>query len=750
MSLIVPHPSEWEKLKKDLKAHEAKCNSIQSRITTEKNFQERTSKVLKWISPHDSHKSYKTIQERTKTDGQYRDRCQWVVDTTDFELWYSLKKTTVLWLNGNIGTGKTTSMARAIREIERSSMVEIEAKPFAKFFFEKARSSDSLLSVETCLGSLVRQLSWNHATSSIEPVAERKYNEFQDDLVDDSSLTTGDCLQLLKDLISDKEAYIMIDGIDECNDASTLLEMLKELIILPDECRFLHLMLGGRSSRLVGEYFENFFTITTTSANSLDDQYFFVDTEIDRMKKIKSGSLFVTSKENFPDRLGSILKTKAKGLFRWIEIKIEFFRKHTFRDTREIKEQLDQLETSTKDPELDDEYKKLLDLLSAGQRTRAMSMLKFIACSFWPLSAASLAEAITAHEFGKGNPVVTADDEVTADDVRRLLVGFISEVPTEDFYISKLKRASDDDVLELGHTSVLEYLIRNSTADDDFTELAQHSEAASLCFASISYRQRLDSALNSPSVLLSDDISFEDYRKNMSDLFYYSCENWPEHCRIAFAGNNSKPLIESTCEFILGDSYMTWNCAVRGIQRGIRRGIQREIRSRTQMELNKIWHDPQLRRPGFVIIVYSLTELLEFPKIQAIVNFADVNGIGRDLFTVATMFSERATMRRILQLLPGSVQWNGDYLPLYSVIYSPCPEAVAALLNSRQDAPLYTESINSALLDAYRFLKEIGCLPEERILLVEIIEHLLASGADTSRVNERHPRVIRVLLKTPP
>jgi hypothetical protein len=748
MAVLVPEKSEWEKLKDELKLYETRCNSIKSRIATVKDSQERDSKILKWISPHDIHKSYKSVQERTKMDKQYRNRCRWLIETSEFELWYSLQTTTVLWLNGTIGTGKTTLMVRAIREIERSSMVEIEAKPFAKFFFEKARSSsDSLLSIETCLRSLVRQLSWNHATSNIEPVSERKYNEFQDDHADDSSLTTGECLHLLIDLISEKDVYIMIDAIDECNDAEGLLETLKELMILLNERKkrrgYLHLMLCGRSYLPVSDYFEKCFTILATSADSLKDQYFFIDREIDRTKKIKSGSLFVTSGKNFPERLGRILKKKGKGIFRWIEIKIEYFRKHHFRDTREIEEQLDQLETSTKEPELYDEYKRLLNLLSARQRACATTMLKFVASSFWPLSAVSVAQAITAQGFG------TSNSDITAEDVRRLLVGFISEVPAQPqlpfsiinwfyenerllprFEIPRYTDDGDNFVLELGHASVLEYLVESMdkrTTADDFSTSAQHAEAALLCFASISNWHRLESTSNFPSILLSDGISIEGYRKGLSDLFYYSCKTWPQHCKRAFPGDNSTHVIEKTRDFILSDSYLTWNSAIRGIQR------RKWGSSQIANEQNSVWHDPKLRMPGFVIIINGLTELFKFLEIHDIVSLSDNNGIGQDLFTVAVQFSKPGVMGHILQLFPGPVRWNGEWRPLYLAATKLHIEAVRALLDSRQDSALDTKSITKALQEAILEMSIYLDEDEVGILLWPII-NLLASKGDTSKL----------------
>jgi hypothetical protein len=86
-------------------------------------------------------------------------------------------------------------------------------------------------------------------------------------------------------------------------------------------------------------------------------------------------------------------------------------------------------------------------------------MLKLIACSFYPLNVNDLAEAINVSEcIGDGYMV-------TADAVRRILVGFITETsssqPRISVYFSGTSRESAlcVPVVQLAHASVLEYLI---------------------------------------------------------------------------------------------------------------------------------------------------------------------------------------------------------------------------------------------------------------------------------------------------
>lgn len=389
------------------------------------------------------------------------------------------------------------------------------ALPVAKFFFRKASDTEktTALTVEECLRSLVRQLSWNHTTDEIESVVVAKFDTFQAQHTDDTVLTMGECQEILECLITRRETYIMIDGLDECRSPYELLTALQDLANTKKRLA-LHIIICGRSDLDVKERFPNCLSIATNSVDTKPDQAFYIDEEVEKICNERLASKFATSKKYFPNSLKKIWKAKGEGFFRWIEIQVQIFKVTRFATEDQVQSELDRLEelAGVGDNELDSEYARLLELLDKLNRDgpRAMKILKLLACSTDLLTLHDLSEAITASEL-RSTPI-------SADEVRQILVGFVHEEQHDGpglYCVSN--HFSKTPAVRIAHSSVLEYLMRNRA--DEFSVSQQNTEAALLCFSLI-------------ESLLPESKRGTTYAE-MSYFLAYSCLRWPVHCRRA-------------------------------------------------------------------------------------------------------------------------------------------------------------------------------------------------------------------------
>lgn len=694
--------------------------------------QERASTAMKWISSYDFLGPYEKVVERTKIKSVYKDRAQAVLKDSKFQSWNTPNESSVLWLRGTIGTGKSTLMARTVLEV--SSSDEIDADPHATpaiFFFDKTNGADKT-SVEVCFRSLTRQLSWDHGASAIKRAADTVHSKLKDMRPADS-LTTQECRILLEDLLRGKEAYIMIDAIDECAQPTILLE---NLVILFESIKgngSLHIMLCGRMRPFVTEHFEGCLVITTGFDTSSMDQDFYVETEIECRRALRRGSIFFSSEKNFPNRLKGLLKRKGEGLFRWIEIQIDVFTRKDFNRDSDVEKKLKRIDQLTLNAESDDvfskEYESLLNDLGENEDSQeiTLNMLRFIACSFWPLSATSLADAINASLQG------TDGDYLTANNVDRLLAGFVREGSTDTIY-QKFRHIHGNVGLQLAHTSVLEYLMDNQPIKAGFTAPAQHSEATRLCLAVISHCSQLD---RDTIKTLEQNPGCDIDRQSMSDIFYYACLEWPQHCKMALATGNNSNLTERVRHFLLSDSHAMWNHAVEGLLNS-----DRDPRYYPGAHIvNYVWQEPPRAKPGFVIAVCDMMELLDDPEMQLRTHLSDLNGAYDTLFSVSVACSKRETLKRLLEVYSEEVPRDDVLKDILNAVQRRQPEAVERLLEScrgrRRNDARYGQCITLALREALCSVNsehsralpnENGCTDYAPVL--DIIRHLLVHGAN--------------------
>lgn len=642
-STISSDTKEWKAQQDAMQSRRKICENVMDRIKATKDDQELNTKILTTISKYDFREAYQDVLTKTGVGKRYDDRCAWFINDERFNDWAAMGKDAILLLEGSKGTGKTIVMARAISEILHSDEVQFHDKKFAMFFFQKNEGDSSLLTAKGCLQNLVRQLSWDRTTASVEKTTEAMYERFMKQVRGDTIWAIEECLELLKELIPANETYIMIDGLDECKDSVELLQKLSDLTFYMQgtagDRQPLHMMLCGRQDLKISEYFTKCVSILTTPARTQDDQDHYVKTEIAYRRKLRSGSLFFKSLD-YTSRLERLLLKQGNGLFRWTEMLIDVFEKRRFENTDDIEDLFKELLQPADRKEMNDEYARLLNTLGQTNRRRAIKMLKLLACqgtvsslhqpeaNIGPLTLNNLVEAINASD--------AAGDysKRTAEEVSSILAGFVTVEFASEF-------------VRLTHASVFDFLTSDQAPDDDFSCEGLHSEAVRLCLSSISYQTR-------------------------SGFFMYSCTNWQYHCKKAIS-DSQKPAAQDLKKpvkaFWFGDHWRTWFATMKGIWTHEIRGI--ECPRRTM---------------GYLIAKYDLIELLdpgfddERPYFRELINLSDTT---EDSFTVLELAMHEnnvSTVQKLLQLFPGHVAAINMEECLFAACMTRVPEVVETFL----------------------------------------------------------------------
>ena len=312
-----------------------------------------------------------------------------------------------LWLDGNIGTGKTTVMAQII---QNALEYPVPNTRDAIFYFSKVFSDAANLTPIAFLRSLVRQLSWDPETRELSGPIQALHMDLKNARPDSGELEKQECMDVLVKIIQGRHCRIFIDALDECSDSDDLLVFLRNLHDKATETTSgtqLQLVISSRPYVNVQRHFKFLpgYHTATARLSIVDhqpdsDMKTFVMTELQNKRKDFVDRPLFTSPQ-LADRLINVLLERAGSMFRWVELQIELFTKKSQQSHESIEHRLDRLEklatlSSLSDLEkLMQAYQEVYDIeKDATSMLRAMLVYKLMLCAFAHLSIEDLVEAI--------------------------------------------------------------------------------------------------------------------------------------------------------------------------------------------------------------------------------------------------------------------------------------------------------------------------------------------------------------------
>ncbi|KAI9658092.1 MAG: hypothetical protein M1821_002752 [Bathelium mastoideum] len=522
-------------------------------------FRDQNATILRWLFAEDPQFAHKKILEKTKVHDRYKDAGQWVFGTDGYQDWNKTvqrddssnvyRTPMCLWLDGNIGTGKTTVMARII---QTAMEYPVANTTFAFFYFSKADSdADSLTSI-SCLRSLVRQLSWGPETRDLADPARAWYLKLKD-ARKESSLLEEECLQLLDELVRGRHCQIFIDALDECSESDKLLVALRRLHdrINKTSRTQLQLLISSRPYVNVEQHFRSLpeykaVTVRLPIAEHQpeSDMETFVVTEL---KKKQEDFAYLTLFQSLPliDRLIRLLLKGAGTMFRWVELQIELFTNRRLSSRESIREKLDRLEAWVTQSGLSDldklteAYQEVYDIpRDATSKWRATLVYNLLLCARDDLSMENIVEAVRS---------VTRPedaDEINPEKIREICSCFLT----------------GNDIVRFAHASAREFLERLKDKNSALVLASeqQHITATFLCLSTIKQnRSKLEARAES-------GIQFPTTRP-YNGFLWYSCFHWPFHCEnVSSLGRNSlhtqgfDSITKSMFDFITSLSFIGW------------------------------------------------------------------------------------------------------------------------------------------------------------------------------------------------
>jgi hypothetical protein len=205
------------------------------------------ARILKAISPIPY-----TTHHKNARKGRLKGSGEWLLEKPEYQTWRESSTSSVLWLHGIPGSGKTKLTSLVIDQLEKRDNV-------AYFYCMRNPAEPQRGRGDQILASLVRQLAGTSPDKPILPPVVTQYGDAIDGLTefDDQAWTADESGRVLLELMGEyPAATIVLDALDEVNqeDRQELLDILSGL--LQDSPNLLKIFISSRDNYDIALHFE--------------------------------------------------------------------------------------------------------------------------------------------------------------------------------------------------------------------------------------------------------------------------------------------------------------------------------------------------------------------------------------------------------------------------------------------------------------------------------------------------------------
>lgn len=442
--------------------------------------------LLEWIDAINTDEDY----DRAVT-ARLRGTCDWIIQRPEFQIWTNLDPafdfTKLLWIHGAPGFGKSVLFARLVEYLLMQKGVPVA-------HFRCMGGDDAKRQPQAIVRSWVAQLV-NQNPVAVEVVRDFYYGK------ESRRATESDVWTLFKDVsLKIGTCFFAVDGYDECikpdlttkNSGNDRSVFLRKLLIIAKDLK-VRLLLVSRPEPDIRTQL-NIISSDTNPEAFLEYEITPTDTEAD----ISAFSSNMVEQElpNKPpalrNEIASEAARKCAGMFLWVKLV------HAGLSPGKNAKQLREVVRATP-PGLDQAYErdlKRVEELEAGDKERAIEILRWLLFAERPLTVRELTEALLVHEddaYGKfpADDLPDAwDDYYTNEQIRRLC-GSLVELRRSEPHKPVMAHT-----VHLVHFSVKEYLMKDGGINlskvqgktVNFSNVTlQHSHIAQKCLMYLCY-----------------------------------------------------------------------------------------------------------------------------------------------------------------------------------------------------------------------------------------------------------------------
>ncbi|KAH6670150.1 hypothetical protein B0J14DRAFT_517196 [Halenospora varia] len=478
----------------------------------------KRTEILRWISPE----PYIQHHEQAKRE-VLLGTGQWLLSDPVFQRWKKESVSSILWLHGIPGSGKSKLVSIVIEDAKK--VFQNGQSPAPVFFYcsrntaEPARSNPDAI-----VASIVRQLSSIQLGHPLLPPTVAAYKKQEMEGFTSGSLGIDESRALILQLAQHYPLItIVIDALDECHPERRA-DLLRTFESILQECSSLvKIFVSSRDDQDIVWHLQKYPNLELSSNKNTDDITTFVRKETEAL--IMQGKLLRLSKnkENLKKEIIEQVTKNADGMFRWASLQLQNL--CSIRTDEAVRERLERLP-----PKLEELYLELYEELTKtsadADREVTINAFSWLLCAQRTLTSGEFLAALSTTPRRQFN-------QLTKEHILEMCSNMVVFDPTLDTF-------------RFAHLSVREFLEKRP----EYTRESTNALAAETCLLDVL------SATDNPATrrFLSN------YRQNSSnstlspDLRQYSTIYWAPHCQLAANQRTADALKDLLCYFLSNDS----------------------------------------------------------------------------------------------------------------------------------------------------------------------------------------------------
>ncbi|MCJ1286866.1 hypothetical protein MMC26_006212 [Xylographa opegraphella] len=458
-------------------------NSLVREDTEEKRLQKTRDQhrsIVQWLSPINAQ-TIRTKLASTRVNGSGT----WFSNSEIFQNWVESHESTILWLNGITGAGKSTLITTAA---ERLLALEDVRERVAYFYCSFSDSAS--LDPANILGSILAQLC-KPATTVYSKIETRHDSDR------DRRFTADELTDLLLEVIQqERSVYIFLDAVNECGDPVEVLSYMRRLSEhhLKSTVRIFLSSINERGIEDCVESFPSWSVTTLLPRNMSDDIELLVWASIDTNPRLRKHS------NDLKEEIAGTLTRGAQGMFRWVQCQLERLAK--LKTQGAIHDALTTLPLT-----LDRTYEDMLCRIETEDKQLARDILELLSFSLMPMNLTRVCEFL---QITLGMTVLDHNKKLTD--------------PKDVLSICGSLLSHQYEGVTLAHHSVKTYLesnLQDRVAYFKVSEISAHHSLAWKCLNYLSMDAFADGPCASRSLLRDRIAKFP--------FLLYAAKNWTHH-----------------------------------------------------------------------------------------------------------------------------------------------------------------------------------------------------------------------------